>query len=224
MLEKRPVSEETYKAAKSLINKKVNELLYKDVDEIDRNDRLELIESVVPNLAELLEFSSPKIFETAARSLSFDENIIEYLQKEKQYESKVQHYENYKNWEKTRNKKRYQTEIECLVDTKHASHLIRLLLQAIDALDGKGLIIKRSKEDRELLLNIKKGVLGKKTYEFVSDLKDKLFLKLEESYQKSTLRRSPDREKIDDIYRDIIMEKNSTDFFLKKFAEKQRVK
>jgi predicted nucleotidyltransferase len=207
LLEIRPISEDTYKAAKSLINKKINEYMLKDVEEFERNDKIELIESIFPNVAEIMDYTNDKLYQIAAKSLGFDDNIIEYLQKEKQYTALVEKYANYLNWQETRNKKRYETELKCLCDTKHASHLIRLLFQAIDALNGKSLILKRNDEERKILLDIKNGVHGVNTYDYVMDLKNVLDKQLEESNNNSKLPRKPDREKIDSLYREILLEK-----------------
>lgn len=81
---------------------------------------------------------------------------------------------------------------------KHAMHLVRLFMMAIDILD-KGEINTYRKEEQKLLLSIRKGdyqktdgTFSEEFYEIVADYEQKL----DEAAQRTTLPDEPDLEKV----------------------------
>ncbi len=188
------------KAAFAAINKKIDQWNLKDMTDIDRADRIEFINAMAEVIAEM-QLGAKEQFIAAGNSLGFDTNFLVMLDKERTYNGIKQLYSQYQNWLKTRNPKRFKTEQECLVDTKHASHLIRLYFEAIDLLNGNGLILKRPKDELNLLLDIKLGKFGKETYKMVMDLKEDLNSKLDDAMKNSKLPHGPDVNKMDDLMR-----------------------
>lgn len=192
------------KAAMAAINKKIDHWNLKDMTDMDRADRIDFINAMSEILAEM-NMGSKEQFVSAGKILGYDTNFLLMLDKERTYNGIKQSFSQYKNWLETRNKKRFETEQKCLCDTKHASHLIRLYMECIDLLNGKGLILKRDVEDRNLLLNIKKGIFGKETYQMIMDLKQDLNKKLDEAMKNSKLPHGPDINKIDELVRKLYL-------------------
>lgn len=193
------------KAAFSAINKKIDQWNLKDMTDMDRAARIEFIEAMAEIISEM-KMGNDQTWKAAGVVLGFDTNFLLMLDKERTYNGIKQHYAQYENWLKTRNKKRFETEQLCLCDTKHASHLIRLYLECIDLLRGKGLVLKRPIEQREMLLEIKKGLWGKETYEKIMILKDALNIELNIAMRESTIPNSPNINFIDEMIREIYID------------------
>lgn len=89
---------------------------------------------------------------------------------------------------------------------KHSSHLIRLYFECIDILKGNGLILKRPKEERQILLDIKQGKFGKQTYDEVMKLQVELEKKANEALINSKLPQEADIKFIDNFMRELYLE------------------
>lgn len=198
------ISADQMKAAHAAINKKLDQWNFKDMSDFDRAERIEFINSM-SEVVEEMKMGRDEQFIAAGKVLGFDTNFLVLLDRERLHNNLSQQYKQYENWQKTRNKKRYETEVACLCDTKHASHLIRLYLEVIDLLDGKGLILKRPKEERQLLLDIKTGKWGKETYNKVKELQLSFESKMNESMSNSKLPYGPDINKIDELVREMYL-------------------
>lgn len=193
------------KAAFAAINKKIDQWNLKDMTDMDRAGRIEFIEAMSEIISEM-KMGVDQTWKAAGTVLGFDTNFLLMLDKERTYNGIKQQYAQYKNWLETRNKKRFETEEKCLCDTKHASHLIRLYLECIDLLRGKGLILKRPIEQREMLLEIKNGAWGKQTYEKIMTMRDRLNIQLDQALEQSTIPNRPDVTFIDDMIREIYID------------------
>ncbi len=82
---------------------------------------------------------------------------------------------------------------------KHAMHLIRLFLMAIDILE-KGIIKTHRKEDLELLLKIRSGAYMREDHTFTPEFYDILThyeARLEQATKESTLPDNPDMERVE---------------------------
>jgi len=87
---------------------------------------------------------------------SFSAELMEAIKKEKAYAAALAHWKQYENWKKTRNPKRAALEAKYGYDTKHATHLIRLMRMCVEILSGRGVIVRRT-DDREELNAIRDG-------------------------------------------------------------------
>lgn len=76
-----------------------------------------------------------------------------YLKNE--YDNLLKDYQSYETWKTNRNKKRHQLEVDYGYDTKHASHIVRLLEQ-VEELHETG-VITFPRPEAKLLLEIRKG-------------------------------------------------------------------
>jgi hypothetical protein len=63
-------------------------------------------------------------------------------------------YKEYKDWEKFRNPKRYESNLDKNYDSKNMMHCVRLIHMGKEIAEGRGIILNRT-EDREFLMNIR---------------------------------------------------------------------
>jgi uncharacterized protein len=94
------------------------------------------IEANIDRLKDVLE-------RAANRTLGFDSDFLNFLQRFKQYKNHLADWNHYENWKKNRNPARAALEAKFSYDTKHAQHLVRLLRMAREILEGKGVIVRR---------------------------------------------------------------------------------
>ena len=121
-------------------------------------------------------------------------NVVELLQKEKAYANAKLHWEQFLNWKKTRNPARAELEAKYGYDTKHGSHLLRLMRMCKEILEGKGVIVKRP--DREELLSVK---MGGYPYDALIEEAERLERECDELYKTSTLPHKPDMNFLHDF-------------------------
>lgn len=86
-------------------------------------------------------------------------------------------------------------------NSKHGMHLVRLYKQCIEVLSGKGLIVKRP--DADELLEIRNGAW---TYDKLLDWANKQDKTLDKLYKTSSLRKEPDRKKVNNVLMEMIEE------------------
>jgi predicted nucleotidyltransferase len=102
-----------------------------------------------------------------------NKDFMSLLKISQQYRADLKRWSNYQDWLKNRNVKRSEIEKICGYDGKNASHCIRLLKMAIEAMKTGELIVNRDKAgDRDLLIDIKTGRLS---YQEVDQMVDDLF-------------------------------------------------
>lgn len=137
--------------------------------------------------------------EQAARTLGYDENFIDYLQREQAYASAKREWDQYQSWLKTRNAARATLEAKYGYDTKHGMHLVRLLRMCREILTTGKVLVKRP--DAEELLAIRGGSWSYERLLEWAEAEDKLqdLLVLE-----SKLPHSPDRAKLDELCQSIV--------------------
>lgn len=137
----------------------------------------------------------------AAKKLKFDENYIAILQAEKRYRDKLTEWNQYQNWLATRNPLRAELEAKYKFDTKHGSHLVRLLLMAEEILTTGNLVVKR-KDRAELLKEVRNGGWS---YDEIVDWANKKDALLEDIYQNHqyVVPKVPPINFLDDLCQDI---------------------
>jgi predicted nucleotidyltransferase len=96
-----------------------------------------------------------RLDDLAANSLGLTEDVRAALTAEKKYRQARDHWKSYLSWRDGRNSKRKKLEEEFGFDTKHASHLIRLMRTGCEILSTGNLYVKRA--DAEELLAIRRG-------------------------------------------------------------------
>lgn len=150
----RSLSVDQRRAAESQIQKQI-EAWRLDLASVDDGLRIALLNSYEDALEEISGFSSTSVWTAAGRKLGFDDNFLEYLDKERGYRGAHQRFLQYQEWQKTRNVVRHELEEKFGYDTKHGMHLVRLMRMAKEILEGKGVIVKRP--DAEELKAIRNG-------------------------------------------------------------------
>ena len=123
-----------------------------------------------------------------------DPNVIELVQKEKQYKSAMAAWNSHEKWKRERNPARAETEAKYLYDTKHALHLVRLLRMCREILTGQGVKVRRP--DAQELLAIRRGEW---TYDELISWAEKEDQDMHFLYATSALRASIDTEKMNDL-------------------------
>lgn len=129
------------------------------------------------------------------------DDVKDYVAREKAYQSALDEWRSYKNWEKERNAARKRLEAAHGYDTKHASHLVRLARMARQILEEGTLSVYRP--DREELLAIRNGAWP---YEKLVEFADGIDESLESLYKASSLRNAPDHKGISALYAEICEE------------------
>jgi uncharacterized protein len=132
----------------------------------------------------------------------FSDEMREAAIKEKQYTSAMINWVAYENWKKNRNPKRQIIENKFGYDTKHAMHLVRLILMCEEILT-QGTLTVYEPERAELLLGIRNGAW---TYDELEKFANSMDEKLNGLYDISTLRDKPDRKGIQNLYIEICEE------------------
>jgi len=86
-------------------------------------------------------------------------------------------------------------------NSKHAMHLTRLLLMAVEIMEDKGVLVDRTNIDRDMLMEIRDGLW---TFEQVIELSDKLNAQADELYKTCTLPNKPNYDLINKIRLEIL--------------------
>lgn len=124
---------------------------------------------------------------------------MQMMQKEQAYANAKRHWNAYKSWESGRNKKRAELEVKFGYDTKHASHLVRLMRMGKEILEtGKVLVFR---PDREELLAIRNGAWS---YDEIEEYAENMQDEIAEAANKSSLPESPNRPFLDKLCAQII--------------------
>lgn len=116
--------------------------------------------------------------------------------RERQYRDDLNDYRSYQEWKKNRNEKRAALEADIGYDAKHASHLMRLYLQAKDILTT-GTIRLKMPEHTEMLLKIKQA---KMPFEELLPLVESTKQEIDNLSKKCTLQESSDTKQIGNLY------------------------
>lgn len=183
-------------AAETAIKKKM-ESWELAVDGLSEADKINLTNRVASYLAEL-QISKDFEWETAARNIGYDDNFLELLRRERAYRTAKNEWDSYQNWCKSRNAARAELERQHGYDTKHAMHLVRLLRMCEEILSGQGVIVKRP--DAKELLEIRNGSWS---YDKIIAWADEQDKKMNALYETSTLPRSSDVNRLEQLCVDI---------------------
>jgi uncharacterized protein len=126
--------------------------------------------------------------------------VMVAYQNERRYHGAMQEWQQYQNWLKTRNPARAELERKHKYDTKHAMHLVRLMLMGEELLEQGLVLVERP--DREMLIAVREG---KWQYEYLIEWAETQDAKLNELYQKCTvLPKAPNVNKLDALCNEIV--------------------
>lgn len=189
-------------AAQAAVQKKLDTWEWKHLEDIDPAARIAVQSSFEELVAELMLFRDENArHRMAARTLRYDENFIELLDRERQHQARQRDWEQYQLWLKQRNPARSELEAKFGYDTKHAMHLVRLMRMCREILELGEVRVKRP--DREELLAIRQGLWS---YEALLEWTEGQEPILEGLYQRSSLPKSPDKGALDRLCQTLVEE------------------
>ena len=128
-------------------------------------------------------------------------NMLEALQKEKEYATAKREWKQFLNWKETRNPTRAKLEKRYGYDTKHAAHLYRLVTEGEELLTTGRITLPRP--DSEIILKIRGGGFS---YEQLLELVGNVDERFDEIYESSTLQHKPKIKEIDNLCIKIVEE------------------
>jgi len=193
-----PIPTNHINSAKAAINKELDRINFKFLDQLENSEKIEIRKQFIDMLTEFKIYHEDQ-YVAMARKIGFDDNIIDLLKKERQYDLALLEYNKYYEWKKNRNAKRAEDEAKLTFDSKHAYHLIRLLRMSEEILTTGKVIVKRP--DAEELLSIRNGEWS---YDELLEEANKIESKMNKLYEESTLPNKPDIKKIDDLCQSLI--------------------
>jgi len=135
-----------------------------------------------------------KIYKLAAASIGLSKDALFAIKQERRYRAARKNWEQYQKWKKDRNAARAELEAKFGYDSKHASHLIRLLRTGLELMRDEELRVWRG--DAEELMAIRRGKL---TYDELMESANNLKAEIVEAVKTCSFEKSPDREKIDNL-------------------------
>lgn len=124
---------------------------------------------------------------------------MEAMKKEQAYNKAKQHWSSYQQWKTGRNKKRSELEAKYGYDTKHASHLVRLMRMGKEILSTGEVHVYRP--DREELKAIRNGAWSYEQIEEYASIMEKEIVELSKT---SELPDKPDRPFLDQLCVNVI--------------------
>lgn len=130
----------------------------------------------------------------AAGSLGLSRQVTDILERERRYRAAQAHWQSYEKWKRERNPVRAELEARFGYDTKHASHLIRLMRSGLELVEAGELLVKRS--DASELKSIRDGAMS---YDQVVEEAQRLERQMREALEASPLPVKPDDEAIDGL-------------------------
>lgn len=196
--ERTVIPQDQLAAAQAAITKKLATWQLDDMTDLDPAARIAIHNAMTEMLAEM-KLSADDTYRAAARSLGYDENFIRLLDLERQYLSRQREFEQYESWKTHRNPARAALEARYGYDTKHASHLVRLMRMCREILETGEVVVKRP--DAEELRAIRGGAWD---YERLVAWAAEQDASLDEVARRSPLPHAPDREALDALCVDLV--------------------
>ncbi len=193
-----PIQRDSIGAAMAMITKEIatwDDLSWTDLSTPDRVG----LKARIAEFMTRVKVTKEDLFVDAARSIGMDDNLIELLQREKQYRAAMQEYQSWLTWKSERNPLRAEMEAKYGFDTKHAMHLVRLLKMCREIITLGKVIVKRP--DREELLAIRNGAWS---YERLVEFAEREDKELSELMATSPLPKQPDRVALDKLCMEIV--------------------
>jgi hypothetical protein len=181
------------------------------MEELDRADLKETIWELVKNVSGLSVGwdNWPQAYEAAvvnriAEEYDLKEEVVALLHREREYKKAREQYSSWVNWKKNRNPARAVLEEKSGYDTKHASHLVRLMRMGYEILTEGKVLVKRP--DREEILLVKNGGWS---YEQVMEFAKDMQSRLDDAYKITKLPKTVDYEAINALYHELNEEYHS---------------
>jgi predicted nucleotidyltransferase len=190
------------------------------LDEMARNELKDSIWEIVSTLTdkELSVANWPDryaegIIFKMQKDFNLKDEVVEYIHAERAYAKAKQVYDSWVSWKKERNPARRELEEKSGYDTKHASHLVRLMRMGYEIVSEGKVIVNRVGLDADELLSIKNGGWS---FEKVMEFKEEMEAKLDAEYNRQKkaiaagevvpLPREVNKEKLNSLYHELYEE------------------
>jgi len=135
-------------AVQAAVSKELEKFNFDFLDGLSEDMKIGLKEIMAEMLASM-QISIDDMWLGAARTIGLNDNLIEVMKREREYETKKRSWDQYINWQRTRNSKRFADEQKYHIDLKHAYHTVRLLSTCEEILREGKIYVRRP--DRECL-------------------------------------------------------------------------
>ena len=127
--------------------------------------------------------------------------LVHMVYNESGFKDHCKKYKEYKDWERDRNPKRYESNLNKNYDSKNMMHCMRLMHMGYEIASGQGIILDRNVAgDRELLMNIRNH---KFEYDELMEIVTADEAKLHEAIAKSTIKESVDIDTVENVLLEI---------------------
>jgi len=172
------------------------------LNEEERDELKSTIWELIYNVSQVdvNEGNWPKVYEAGvieriAKEYNLKEEVVDILHRERLYKKELESYQSWLTWKKNRNPARHALEVKSGYDTKHGSHLVRLMRMGLEILTEGKVYVKRP--DREEILAIKNGGWS---YEQVMEFAKNMQVKLDDAYKTTKLPKAVNYEKVNELY------------------------
>lgn len=132
-------------------------------------------------------------------SSSLSWRLKRYIAKERRYAEDKQRYDKWRQWKENRNPARAELEARYGYDSKHAMHLVRLMIMCEEILQDEEVIVQRP--DAEFLKSIRNGAWS---YEKLMDWVEKQDKKLDTLAKTTKLPKTPNLVKLNKLCADLV--------------------
>jgi len=192
------------------------------MDEMQRADLKDTIWELLTNVSasgrEISIANWPDEYHTGVlnkmkQEFNLKDEVVDLINAERAYAKAKQTYDSWISWKKERNPARRELEVKSGYDTKHASHLVRLMRMGYEILSEGKVLVNRKGIDADELLSIKNGGW---TFDQVMSFKDEMENKLNDEYARqkkliaegkpTPLARDVDKEKLNNLYHELYEE------------------
>ena len=143
--------------AMSIIEGELAKTSFKAFEQLDSALKIQL-KGMMADILSMLKITDEDAFVSVAKSLSFSDDMVDYLTRYKKYTVALADYKKYKAWLETRNEARFALEKRNGYDSKNAMHLFRLTRMCAELFETGSLNVRRT-YDREELLYVRGGNL-----------------------------------------------------------------
>lgn len=140
-----------------------------------------------------------RLYELAAVSIGLSREVLAAIKQERKYRAARKGWSKYQDWKRSRNPDRAALEEKYGFDTKHGSHLVRLMRTGKEILLEGVLRVRRP--DALELLAIRDGELD---FDALMNITSQLRVEVEDAEVVSSLPKSPPFEAIERVYLDLV--------------------
>jgi predicted nucleotidyltransferase len=193
------IGQENLNAAMAFVNKELDKFNFNFMHNLSSEDRI-MVKNAVEDMLCTMKIYHEDMFKAITKKISFDDNLVRILQKEREYSSKLEDWKKYNNWLENRNEKRAQDEAKYGYDLKFGYHIVRLFKTAKELLETGKLNVYR--EDREEIMKVRRGEW---TFDQLDEFTEKSDKELQHLYETSNkLPNSPNINELNSLCQEIV--------------------